>query len=71
MGHVQMATDVYDDSILYLDRCLSALLDELNARGALDETVIIVVSDHGEHLGDHFLFSTGAACTGSLSACRW
>jgi hypothetical protein len=34
-----MATDVYDDSILYLDRCLGALLDELNARGVLDETV--------------------------------
>jgi arylsulfatase A-like enzyme len=61
IGHVQMATDVYDDSILYLDRCLSALLDELNARGALDETVIIVVSDHGEHLGDHFLFSHGCS----------
>jgi arylsulfatase A-like enzyme len=56
-----MATDVYDDSILYLDRCLGALLDELDARGVLDETAVIVVSDHGEHLGDHFLFSHGCS----------
>ena len=71
IGHVQMAIDVYDDSILYLDRRLGALLDELDARGVLDDTVVIVASDHGEHLGDHLLFSTAAACTGSWSASRW
>ena len=52
---IQMANDIYDDSIAYLDRRLGALLDELGRRGVLDDTVVIVTSDHGEHLGDHLL----------------
>jgi arylsulfatase A-like enzyme len=60
-AHVQMATDVYDDSIYYLDRRLGILLDELKARGVLDDTLIIVASDHGEHLGDHLLFFHGCS----------
>jgi arylsulfatase A-like enzyme len=60
-AHVQMATDVYDDSISYLDRRLGALLDELGTRGVLDDTLVIVASDHGEHLGDHLLFLHGCS----------
>ena len=56
MAHVQMAKDVYDDSIFYLDRQLRALLDELGSRGVLEDTLVVFASDHGEHLGDHFLF---------------
>jgi arylsulfatase A-like enzyme len=58
---VQMANDLYDDSIAYLDRRLGMLLDELDRRGVLDETVVIVTSDHGEHLGDHLLFFHGCS----------
>jgi arylsulfatase A-like enzyme len=60
-AHVQMAIDVYDDSIFYLDRCLGTLLDELKQRGVLDDTLVIVTSDHGEHLGDHGLFFHGCS----------
>ena len=60
-GHVQMAIDVYDDSIYYLDRRLGALLDELAKRRVIDDTLIIVASDHGEHLGDHLLFFHGCS----------
>ena len=60
-AHVQMAIDVYDDSISYLDRRLKALLDELGRRGLIDDTLIIVASDHGEHLGDHLLFFHGCS----------
>ena len=68
-AHVQMATDVYDDSIYYLDRQLGLLLKELNERELLDETLIIVASDHGEHLGVSTGFSrTGAACIDNWSA---
>jgi arylsulfatase A-like enzyme len=59
--HVQMAIDVYDDSIYYLDRRLGILLEELKVRGVLDDTLIIVASDHGEHLGDHSLFFHGCS----------
>ena len=60
-AHVQMAIDVYDDSIYYLDRQLGALLDELEQSGVLDNTLVIFASDHGEHLGDHFLFFHGCS----------
>jgi arylsulfatase A-like enzyme len=58
---VQMANDLYDDSIAHLDRRLGALLDELGRRGVLDDTVVVVTSDHGEHLGDHLLFFHGCS----------
>jgi arylsulfatase A-like enzyme len=61
IAHVQMAIDVYDDSIHYLDRRLGALLDALGTRGVLDDTLVIVASDHGEHLGDHLLFFHGCS----------
>jgi arylsulfatase A-like enzyme len=59
--HVQMAIDVYDDSIFYLDHRLGILLDELGKRGVLDDTLVIVAADHGEHLGDHGLFFHGCS----------
>jgi arylsulfatase A-like enzyme len=58
---VQMAADVYDDCILYLDRRLGMLLEELKRRGVLDDTLVIFTSDHGEHLGDHLLFFHGCS----------
>src|SRR6185437_2697844 len=58
---VKMANDLYDDSIAYLDRRLGSLLDELGRRGALDDTMIVLTSDHGEHLGDHGLFFHGCS----------
>jgi arylsulfatase A-like enzyme len=57
--NVRMAIDIYDDSVLYLDRQLGNLLDELGRRGVLDNTIVIVTADHGEHLGDHLLFFHG------------
>jgi len=58
---VRMAIDVYDDCIFYLDRRLESLLDELSRRGVLENTLLIVTSDHGEHLGDHRLFFHGCS----------
>ena len=58
---VQMANDLYDDCIAYLDQRLGELLEELRRRGVLDDTIVIVTSDHGEHLGDHSLFFHGCS----------
>jgi len=58
---VRMAADVYDDCIAYLDRRLEILLQELKGRDVLDDTLVIVASDHGEHLGDHVLFFHGCS----------
>jgi arylsulfatase A-like enzyme len=59
--NVRMAADLYDDSIAYLDRRLGLLLDELGRRGVLDDTLMIVTADHGEHTGDHLLFFHGCS----------
>jgi arylsulfatase A-like enzyme len=43
----------YDGAITYFDHELGSLLDELEARGLRENTLIIVVSDHGEEFYDH------------------
>ncbi|HMB55416.1 MAG TPA: sulfatase-like hydrolase/transferase [Thermoanaerobaculia bacterium] len=40
--------DLYDDEIHYLDRHLGLLVDELRRRRLLEETIVVVLSDHGE-----------------------
>jgi arylsulfatase A-like enzyme len=45
--------DAYDRSLMYLDAQLGQLFRELDRRGALDGTVVVVTSDHGELLGEH------------------
>ena len=51
--------DAYDGAIAYLDHELGRLLAELRERGLLDDTLLIVTSDHGESLGEHGLMSHG------------
>ena len=54
-----MARDFYDDCLLYIDEQLGILFDELQRRGVLEKTLIVVTSDHGEGLGEHGLFDHG------------
>jgi len=48
-------SDLYDAEIAALDAELSRLVTALEDEGGLDDTVLVVVSDHGENLGDHAL----------------
>jgi arylsulfatase A-like enzyme len=54
-----LAQDCYDDCLAYLDDQLGELFRELERRGALERTVVIVTADHGEGLGEHGLFDHG------------
>jgi arylsulfatase A-like enzyme/Flp pilus assembly protein TadD len=45
--------DPYDGEIAYADAALGRFLDRLRAAGALDHTLVVVASDHGESLGEH------------------
>jgi arylsulfatase A-like enzyme len=58
---VALARDAYDECIAYLDRQLGRLFDELERRGVLEETLVIVTSDHGEHVGEQDLFGHGCS----------
>lgn len=46
----------YDAALTELDDATGDLLDDLEARGVLDDTIVVVTSDHGENLGDHGLW---------------
>ncbi len=48
--------DVYDASVRDLDKWTGELVDDLARRGVLDDTLVIVTSDHGEQLGEHRLW---------------
>ena len=54
-----MARDAYDSCIAYLDEQLGVLFDELQRRDLLDDTLVVITSDHGEGLGEHDLFDHG------------
>jgi arylsulfatase A-like enzyme len=43
----------YEGSVAWLDDQVGRLLAELDRRGVLDHTVVIVTSDHGEAFNDH------------------
>lgn len=45
----------YMGLIKQCDDQLGRLLDHLEARGKLDDTMIVLTSDHGDYLGDHWL----------------
>ncbi len=51
--------DRYDGAIAYMDHELGLMFDELQRRGVLDHTVVIVTSDHGEGFGEHGLHGHG------------
>ncbi|MBW3534256.1 MAG: sulfatase [Gemmatimonadetes bacterium] len=53
---VAVQAAAYRDAVAALDRQVGALLDRLEETGALDNTVVIVASDHGEQIGEHRLF---------------
>ena len=46
-------TRPYDGEIAYVDAQVGRMISALRAAGALDRTVVAVIGDHGEALGDH------------------
>jgi len=46
-------SDIYDNSIHWVDRQIGVLLDALDAARLRDETIIILAADHGEAFGEH------------------
>jgi arylsulfatase len=57
---IQHLIDLYDDEILFFDEVFRSLVQELEANGLLEETLIVFASDHGEEFLEH----------GHISHCR-
>jgi len=49
----------YDGGLSYVDSELGRLVEELRRRGQLDHTLIVIVGDHGEALGEHGAYGHG------------
>jgi arylsulfatase A-like enzyme len=43
----------YDGAIAYMDACIQRLFQQLETLGILDDTIVVINSDHGETLYDH------------------
>ena len=51
--HMPHLEDYYDGNLLYVDSMLGGFIDTLEQSGDLEDTVIIVTSDHGEAFMEH------------------
>ncbi len=47
------SSDPYSGEIAYADAALGVFLNRLRVGGALDHTLVVITSDHGESLGEH------------------
>ena len=45
--------DLYDAEIAFVDEHFGRMLEELDRRGLLDDTLVVFVADHGEEFLDH------------------
>lgn len=54
---IEIARLTYDAAIAELDELFRDLLQDLERRGHLDDTLVILTSDHGELLGEHHMWN--------------
>jgi arylsulfatase A-like enzyme len=54
-GDFEVLRALYEAEIATVDSLLGELVEELRAQDLLDETLVVVTSDHGENLGEHGL----------------
>jgi arylsulfatase A-like enzyme len=50
---IELIRGLYDAALAELDDLFADLLAGLEASGHLENTVVVLTADHGEHLGDH------------------
>ena len=49
-------TQAYHACVSFIDAQIGLVIDQLQQQGLWDNTIIVLTSDHGYHLGDHFLW---------------
>lgn len=60
------AREAYYACVDLVDDCIGELLDGLERAGALENTIVIYTSDHGEMMGQHGLWGKGVPHEGSI-----
>ena len=56
---VTLGRRAYQGAIAYLDGQIGALFDSLRVRGLMQETLVVIASDHGEEFFEHGLMGHG------------
>jgi arylsulfatase A-like enzyme len=56
---VERLHQLYDGEVKYLDARLTDLFAELERRGVLRHSIVIITADHGEEFGEHGVFDHG------------
>lgn len=46
---------MYNAELRYLDRQIGQFFDKLDSKGLFEDTMVVIVGDHGENIGDHNL----------------
>ncbi|MCL2740519.1 MAG: sulfatase, partial [Oscillospiraceae bacterium] len=68
MAGLRRLIDGYDTGILYADYLIGKILDRLGALRVLDDTAIIVTSDHGESMGELGIYAEHATADAATCA---
>lgn len=58
-GEIEYVKALYDSDILNADRFVGRFLEHLGTLGLADRTLVVVTSDHGEEMGEHFPTNIG------------
>jgi arylsulfatase A-like enzyme len=59
LADVSQIKNLYDGGVSEADEKIGAVVDALERRGVLDDTLVIVTADHGESLGEQGLWEHG------------
>jgi arylsulfatase A-like enzyme/Flp pilus assembly protein TadD len=65
------ANDPYGGEVAYIDSTLGEFLDRLSAAGRLERSLLVVLGDHGESLGEHGERTHGTFAYQSTLAVPW
>ncbi|MEE2658246.1 MAG: sulfatase-like hydrolase/transferase [Candidatus Latescibacterota bacterium] len=65
-AEVEVTRRQYSAAVECIDDQVGLILDAVERRGMMDDTVIVFSSDHGEMLGDHGLYAKACAYEASL-----
>jgi len=61
----RQALQAYYASISFLDAQVGRVLDALEKQGLADDTIVVFMSDHGYHMGEHGLYQKSSLFEGS------
>ena len=62
-GELRLSISRYLGNVTYLDDCLGRVLTEIDGLGYADNTLVVLLSDHGELLGERRVAGRGGAHT--------